>query len=89
MIVYRKRAKFKGATERDFWYSATRSDGKSVRCIFKCPITTESAAFEIKNAKGNFKVEQKEGKDGIVYENYTYYITSCDFAEIKGEELPL
>lgn len=86
--VYRKKSTFKGATEKDFWYSATRSDGNSVMCKFKCEIPTDSPAFEISNVVGTFKRETKEVND-TSYVNYTYYISSCDFSEIVGEELPL
>ena len=86
MRVYRKKSTFKGATDQDFWYSATRSDGKSVNCIFKCPIPTDSAAFEIAYIKGQVKTKTVEVK-GEIYENLTYYITSCEFYEIEGEDL--
>ena len=86
--VYKKRSTFKGATEQDFWYSATRSDGNSVICKFKCPIKTESMAFEISNVCGNFK-KKEVVVQGETYTNYTYYINSCNFHEIEGEELPL
>lgn len=86
--VYKKKSTFKGATEEDFWYSATRSDGSSVICKFKCDIPTDSMAFEISNIIGNFKKKEVEVK-GESYINYTYYINSCDFHEIEGEELPL
>ena len=33
-----KKSTFKGATENDFYFSATRSDGASVICKFKCDI---------------------------------------------------
>ena len=86
--VYRKKSTFKGATENDFWYSATRSDGSSVSCKFKCPIETESAAFEIYDIMGNLKRKEVTiGKE--VYTNYTYYITACKFREIPAEPLPL
>lgn len=88
MRVYRKKSTFKGATETDFWYSATRSDGLSVICSFKCPIETTSAAFEISNIVGNVKTKVETVK-GIEYTNLTYYIQSCDFSEIEGEELPI
>lgn len=88
MKVYRKRSTFKGATENDFWYSGTRSDGLSVICNFKCEIPTKSAAFEITNIVGNVKSKTETVK-GIEYTNLTYYINSCDFSEIKGEPLPL
>lgn len=84
--VYRKKSTFKGAGENDFWYSATRSDGASVKCVFKCDIPTDSAAFEIAYIKGGKKYEQVE-VDGVIYNNYTYYITSCEFYEIEGEDL--
>lgn len=83
--VYRKKSTFKGATEKDFWYSATRSDGNSVICVFKCPIETDSIAFEISNVKGNAKEEPYEGNK----KNYTYFITSCTFHEIEGVDLPI
>lgn len=86
--VYRKKSTFKGATDKDFWYSATRSDGASVICKFKCDIPTESGAFEISNIVGNFKKSEVTVK-GETYTNYTYYINSCDFSEIEGEELPI
>lgn len=86
--VYKKKSTFKGATEGDYWYSATREDGASVICKFKCPIETESAAFEISNICGNFKKKEVEVK-GEKYINYTYYINSCDFTEIPGEPLPI
>lgn len=86
--VYKKRSTFKGATESDFWYSATRSDGNSVICKFKCEIPTDSMAFEISNIVGNYK-KKEVVVQGESYTNYTYYINSCDFYEIEGEELPL
>lgn len=86
--VYKKKSTFKGAKEEDFWYSATRSDGSAVSCVFKCPVTTESKAFEISNVIGNLKRKEVVAK-GETYINYTYYINSCDFHEIEGEELPL
>lgn len=86
--VYKKKSTFKGATENDFWYSATRSDGSSVICKFKCDIPTDSMAFEVSNIIGSFKKKEVEVK-GESYINYTYYINSCDFHEIEGEELPL
>ena len=86
--VYKRKSTFKGATDTDFWYSATRSDGNSVICKFKCQIPTDSTAFEISNIVGNFKRKEVtvHGED---YINYTYYITSCDFSEIEGEDLPV
>lgn len=86
--VYKKKSTFKGATESDFWYSATREDGASVICKFKCPILSESAAFEISNIVGSFKKKEVTVK-GETYINYTYYIDSCDFTEIPGEPLPI
>lgn len=86
--VYKKKSTFKGATENDFWYSATRSDGNSVMCKFKCPIETDSVAFEIDNIVGSFKKKEVVVK-GETYINYTYYINSCDFHEIPGEPLPM
>ena len=86
--VYKRKSTFKGATDTDFWYSATRSDGNSVICKFKCQIPTDSTAFEISNIVGNFK-RKEVTVQGENYINYTYYITSCDFSEIEGEELPV
>ena len=86
MRVYRKKSTFKGAAPDDFWYSATRSDGKSVNCVFRCEIPTQSAAFEIAYIKGQMKSKTVEVK-GETYENITYYITSCEFYEIEGEDL--
>lgn len=88
LTVYRKKSTFKGATDKDFWYSATRSDGCSVKCIFKCAIPTESAAFVISNVVGTMKVKTVE-KNDVLYSNFTYYITSAEFHEIEGTELPL
>ena len=86
--VYKKKSTFKGATDEDFWYSATRSDGNSVICKFKCPIETDSMAFEISDIVGNFKKQEVTVK-GETYTNFTYYIQSCTFHEIEGEPLPL
>lgn len=83
--VYRKESKFK---EQKYWYSATRSDGASVVCIFKCEVPTDSVAFEISNVVGNLK-RSEVVKDGETYINYRYYINSCEFSEIEGEELPI
>lgn len=88
MTVYRKKSTFKGATETDFWYSGTRSDGLSVICNFKCEVPTNSSAFVISNVNGNVKSKVEKVK-GIEYTNLTYYINSCDFDEIPGEDLPL
>ena len=88
MKVYKRKSTFKGATPDDYWYSATRSDGNSVICKFKCPIQTDSAAFEISDVVGTLKRKEVEVK-GEKYVNYTYYINSCTFSEIEGEELPL
>lgn len=86
--VYCKKSTFKGATEKDFWYSATRSDGASVICKFKCAVPTESPAFEISNIIGSAKHTPVNDDDcNIIYDNYIYYINSCDFSEIEGEEL--
>lgn len=87
--VYRKKSTFKGATENDFWYSATRSDGASVILKFKCPIETDSVAFEVSDVVGTMSYEAKEDNEGNVYDNYTYYVTGCKFHEIVGEPLPL
>lgn len=84
--VYRKKSTFKGATDEDFWYSATREDGCSVVCVFKCDITTNSAAFDIAYIVGNAKKKEVTVK-GETYTNYTYYIQSCEFYEIPGEDL--
>lgn len=86
--VYRKKSTFKGATDKDFWFSGTRSDGASVICSFKNEVPTDSKAFEISNIVGTCKKETVT-KDDKTYINYTYYISSCDFREIVGEALPL
>lgn len=84
--VYRKKSTFKGATADDFWYSATLSNGNAVSCVFKCGIPTDSAAFEIAYIKGS-KKEKKVVVKGEEYTNVTYYINSCEFYEIEGEDL--
>lgn len=89
--VYRKKSTFKGATDTDFWYSATRSDGNSVICKFNCDIPEDFeklGAFEISNIVGNAKMKEVVVK-GETYKNYTYYIKSCTFSEIPTEDLPL
>lgn len=86
--VYKKKSTFKGAKDTDVWYSATRSDGNSVSVVFKCPIKTDSQAFEISNVVGTMK-KKEVIKEGETYTNFTYYVSSCDFSEIVGEELPL
>ena len=86
--VYKRKSTFKGAKDTDVWYSATRSDGNSVSVVFKCPITTDSQAFEISNVVGTMK-KKEVIKDGETYINFTYYVSSCEFSEIVGEELPL
>lgn len=86
--VYEKQSTFKGAKDTDKWYSATRSDGSSVSVVFKCPVETESKAFEIFNIKGNAK-QKTVVKDGETYNNFTYYVQSCNFREIPAEDLPL
>ena len=87
MRVYKKKSTFKGATENDFYFSATRSDGASVICKFKCDIESTSSAFEIYDIVGNYTKKEVNVK-GETYINYTYYITSCKFREIVGEPLP-
>lgn len=87
LTVYKKKSTFKGAGENDFWYSATRNDGASVICKFKCEIQTDSLAFEITDIVGTCTKKEVEVK-GEKYINYTYYITSCNFREIQGEPLP-
>lgn len=88
--VYRKKSTYKGATDTDFWYSATRSDSASIICKFKCPVLTDSVAFEISNVTGNPKHCPTTDDDGnIIFDNYIYYINSCDFHEIEGEKLKL
>lgn len=87
LTVYKKKSTFKGAGDDDFWFSATRSDGSSVVCKFKCAIPLDSLAFEIYDIVGTCKKKEVEVK-GEKYTNYTYYITGCKFQEIKGEPLP-
>ena len=84
--VYEKQSTFKGAKDTDKWYSATRSDGNAVSVVFKCPIETESKAFEIYDIKGNAK-QKTVVKDGETYNNFTYYVQSCKFREIPAEDL--
>lgn len=89
--VYKKKSTFKGATENDFWYSATREDGNSVICKFNCEVPEEFeklGAFEISKIIGNAKMKEVTYK-GETYQNYTYYIKSCRFSEIPTESLPL
>ena len=86
--VYKHKSTCKGATEEDFWYTATRSDGSSVKCIFKCPILSDSMAFEISEVIGTPQRKEVVNK-GETYTNYTYYITSCKFHEIEGQELEI
>lgn len=89
--VYRKESEFKGEGADKYWYSATRSDGCSVRCKFNCSIPEEFqelGAFEISNTVGNYKMKEVT-KKGETYTNYTYYIKSCKFSEIPVENLPL
>ena len=89
--VYRKESEFKGEGADKYWYSATRSDGCSVRCKFNCPIPEEFqelGAFEISAIVGNAKMKEVV-KKGETYQNYTYYIKSCKFSEIPTEDLPL
>ena len=87
LTVYKKKSTFKGATDEDFWFSATRNDGASVICKFRCPVETDSLAFEITDIVGTAKRKEVDVK-GEKYVNYTYYITSCKFREIQGEVLP-
>ena len=84
--VYRHKSTYKGASEEDFWYTATRSDGISVKCIFKCAVLSDSMAFEISNIKGNQQRKEVIYK-GEPLTNYTYFISSCVFSEIEGEDL--
>lgn len=91
--VYRKNsdAKIIANGGDKHWYSSTRSDGSSVRCVFKGALREQvpnEAAFDIYNVVGNSKLKEVV-KDSETYQNYTYYITSCEFAEIEGIELPL
>lgn len=88
LTVYKKKSTFKGATENDFWYSATNSKGNSIICKFKSPLPENLAsAFIIFDVKGNAKSKEVEVK-GETYINYTYYITECKFADIPAEDLP-
>lgn len=93
--VYQKKSTFKGATEDDFWYSATLSSGESATIYFNDAMIDRMhdkigyiKAFEIYNIIGNRKLVKVE-KDGETYNNYKYYISDCQFREIPGEELPL
>ena len=103
LVVYRKKSTFKGATDKDFWYSATLSnetslklsEGKqekiSVICKFGGNVKVpDLQAFEISNVIGTLKHKPLNDDDGnLLFDNYIYYITSCDCNEIKGEPLPL
>ena len=85
--VYRHKSTFKGAGDNDFYYTATRSDGSAIMVHFKCEVELNLSAFEIFNAKGNMS-SKKVVKDGKEYTNYDYYIQSCSFREIEGQDLP-
>ena len=81
--VYRKDGKW------GYWYSATRSDGKSINVVFDKDLEVpDLKAFEISEVAGTLKLRVVE-KDNETYENYTYYISSCTFSKIIGGELPL
>lgn len=81
--VYRKEGKW------GYWYSATRSDGKSINvCFDKDLEVPDLKAFEIRNVVGALKQKTVIVKDET-YENYTYFVSGCDFAKITGSELPL
>lgn len=80
---YRKDGKY------GYWYSATRSDGKSINVKFDKDLQVpDLPAFEISAVIGTLKMKTVE-KDGETYENYTYYVSKCDFSKIQGSELPL
>lgn len=89
--VYRKKSTFKGATEKDFWYSMTLSNGDSCILKFEKSLSVpDLSAFEIANVVGNEKTATVVDDDGNeLYHNHTYYITACDFYKIRGEALPL
>lgn len=88
LTVYRKKSTYQGAGENDYWYSATRSDGCSVTCKFKCQVPDEiGSAFIITNIRGSMKMKEVRVK-GETYINYTYYITECKFSEIPSVDLP-
>lgn len=81
--VYRKDGKW------GYWYSATRSDGKSINVVFDKDLEVpDLKAFEISEVTGTLKQKVVE-KDKEVYENYTYFISGCTFSKIVGGELPL
>ena len=81
--VYRKDGKWV------YWYSATRSDGKHISVVFDKDLEVpDLKAFEISKVVGTLKQRTVE-QGGEVYENYTYYVSTCDFKKIVGEELPL
>lgn len=91
--VYRKQSdpKYVQNGSAPFWYSATRADGHSVRCVFKGALVEkvpDEPAFEIYDIIGNAKMKEII-KEGETYQNYTYYIIDCKFDEIPGDELPL
>ena len=81
--VYRKEGKWGD------WYSATRSDGKSINVCFDSDLSVpDLKAFEITNVVGTLKKKLVERNDEV-YENYTYYVNSCEFRKIQGETMPL
>ena len=89
LTVYQKDSKYKDENGNiKHWYSATLSDGRSCNVVFRCEVPTKSKAFQIFNVVGQAKNKTVE-KDGQTYNNVTYYVSTCEFQEIKGEPLPL
>lgn len=93
LTVYRKKSTFKGATDTDFWYSATLSDGKSAILKFDNSLEIpDLPAFAVKDIKGQAKhkpVYSEENPEEIIYDNMVYYIKECKFLEIPSVDLPL
>ena len=88
ITVFRKKSTFKGATDNDYWYSATREDGCSVIMKFKNEVPKGlGSAFIVFDIYGNAKKKNVEYK-GEEYTNYTYYIEKCGFSDCPSVELP-
>lgn len=80
---YRKDGKY------GYWYSATRSDGKSINVKFDKDLEVpDLPAFEISAVVGTLKMKTVD-ISGTTYDNYTYYVSKCTFSKIQGSELPL
>lgn len=103
LTIYRKKSTFKGATDKDFWYSATLSketslklsEGTNEKINIVCKFGNELKvpdlpAFAISGVIGNIKHKPLNDDNGnLLYDNYIYYIEKCDFTKIPTEPLPL